>query len=150
MEGYHTPLAAVFAGTITRMELEHDGTHDNIPAYNLPQNERGLVHITGRNDTPSAQRMGIAWSVRDPDGVVREAYQTWESWPYTDAGNEHEFIGGRFPFDKAGVWTIVVWLYMYPDFPTLVDSYVGDLCSVKVVVGPPEFQGFAINQYNKV
>jgi len=143
-------VAEVYKGTISRMELEHDGTYDNIPAYDLPQNERGLVHITGRNDTAKTQRMGIDWTVKNPQGAIVEHYSAWEAWPYTGAGDEHEFIGGRFTLDKTGTWKISVDLLMNPSAPQIVDSYSGTLCTVKVVVGPPEFGGFGIKDYNKV
>ena len=118
------------SGTISKKELEYDGARASIPASNIPKGKSGLVHIWGRNDTSEAQRLGIFWRVRDPDNVIREEYSTWEAWPYTGAGKEHEFIGGRFPIDKAGTWTITVGLYIYPEGSVAVDSYYGTLCVV--------------------
>ncbi|GAI75440.1 unnamed protein product, partial [marine sediment metagenome] len=43
-------LAEVFEGTISKKELEYDEAQDSIPAYNIPQGQRGLIHIWGRND----------------------------------------------------------------------------------------------------
>ena len=142
--------AEVYAGTITKMELEHDETRDNIPAYDIPQDDRGLVHITGRNDTSKAQRMGIHWQVKDPQGVIREDYDAWEYWPYTGAGSTHEFIGGRFNLNKVGNYSFSVELLMNYDNPEVVDSYSGMLCRVVAVVPEPEFRGFAISRFDKV
>jgi len=135
-------------GTISRKELEYNGSRAGIPASNIPKDKGGLVHIWGRNDTSTAQQMGIAWVVADPDGVTRETYSTWEAWPYTGAGNEHEFIGGRFSLDKLGTWMINVALYMNPSNPTIVDSYYGNLCSV--APAEPEFSQFAVASFSKV
>jgi len=143
-------MAVVYEGTINRKVLEHDSTYTNIPASNIPQNESGLVHIWGRNDTPTAQQLGISWTVTDPQGNTVETYSAWESWPYTGAGDDHEFIGGRFSLSKVGTYRIAVSLYMNPSNPQIVDSYSGTLCTVQQVIGPPEFQGFAISQYNRV
>ncbi|GAI35669.1 unnamed protein product [marine sediment metagenome] len=96
----------------------------------VPIGTRGLVHIWGRNDMSSAQQMGISWVVKDPDGLVVEEYSDWEAWPYSGAGVEHEFIGGRFNLDKPGTYTINVGLLMNPDSPVYVDTYYGDLCVV--------------------
>ena len=139
-----------FNGTISRMQLEYDEARASIPAFNIPQGERGLVHIWGRNNMSTAQRMGITWIVYDPDGIVVEEYSAWEAWPYTGAGGEHEFIGGRFNLDKPGTYTITVALYMNPDIPEIVDSYYGTLCTVEAAVPEPEFSGFGISEYQPV
>ena len=107
------PVAAVqeigpppeYKGTITKKQLEYDGTYKNIPVSNVPFDERGLVHIWGRNDTDGAQQMGISWVVSDPNGATVEQYSDWEDWPFTGAGKEHQFIGGRFDLNKAGSWS---------------------------------------------
>lgn len=143
-------LAEVVGGTISKKELEYDEARASIPAYDIPQDERGLVHIWGRNNMSSAQRMGISWVVRDPDGRVVEEYSAWEAWPYTGAGSTHEFIGGRFNLDKPGTYTISIALSMNPDAPEIVDTYYGTLCSVGVAVPEPEFQGFGVTQYTTV
>ncbi|MBA7696335.1 hypothetical protein ES703_104982 [subsurface metagenome] len=140
-------LAEVLAGTINRMELEYDEARADIPAYNIPQGQRGLVHIWGRNDMTTKQRMGISWTVVDPDGGQVESYSTWEAWPYTSPGDDHEFIGGRFLFDKPGTYRISVALYMNPDSPKLVDSYTGTLCTVAAAVPEPSFRGFGVTEY---
>ncbi|GAH76417.1 unnamed protein product, partial [marine sediment metagenome] len=118
-------LAEVFKGTISQKQLEHDGTYATIPVSNIPQDRRGLVHIWGRNDMSSAQRMGIIWVVKDPDGAVVEEHSEWEKWPYTGAGGEHHFIGGRFDLDKPGTWTIMVGLFISPEGSIAVDAYGG-------------------------
>ncbi len=139
--------AEVFKGTISKKQLEHDGTYATIPVSNVPQGRRGLVHIWGRNDMSSAQRMGIIWVVKDPGGTVVEEHSEWEKWPYTGAGKEHEFIGGRFSLDKAGTWRIVVALFIYPEGSIAVDGFGGVLCTVEAAVPSPEFRGFGIEQY---
>lgn len=142
-------LAEVFKGTISKKQLEYDESRASIPASNIPQGERGLVHIWGRNDMSSAQRMGIYWIVKDPDGAVVEEYYAWEAWPYTGAGSTHEFIGGRFNLDKVGTYTINVGLLMNPGDPIYVDTYYGTLCTVKAEL-VPEFSQFEILDYSAV
>jgi len=124
-------------GHISRKQLEYDEARASIPVYNIPQEQRGLVHIWGRNDTPESQRMGIYWFVADPDGMIAEEYgPAWEAWPYTGAGQEHEFIGGRFNLDREK-YTMWVELLMNKDNPEIVDTYIGDLCTVSA----PEYKG---------
>ena len=96
----------------------------------VPIGTRGLVHVWGRNDMTSTQRMGIHWVITDPDGILVEDYLDWEAWPHTSPGSEHEFIGGRFDIGKPGDWTISIDLLMNPDSPVIVDSYDGVLCAV--------------------
>lgn len=138
------------AGTISKKELEYDASRATIPAYDVPQGQRGLVHIWGRNDTGEAQQMGISWIVRDPGGITVEEYSTWEAWPYTGAGKEHEFIGGRFDINKAGTYLLDAGLFMNPDDPVMVDEYRGVLCTAGPVLPEPEFRGFALTEYVKV
>ncbi|KKN34650.1 hypothetical protein LCGC14_0791660 [marine sediment metagenome] len=101
----------------------------------VPLGTRGLVHVWGRNGMATTQRLGIGWTVTDPNGQIAEEYGTWEAWPYTGAGDEHEFIGDRFDIDKAGDWMIVIELRMNIDSPVVVDSYVGLLCRVEGYAG---------------
>ena len=131
-----------YAGTISKMELEYDEARASIPAYDIPQGERGLVHIWGRNDMSTTQRMGISWIVKDPDGITVEEYSTWEAWPYTSPGVAHGFIGDRFSLDKPGTYSINVGLLMNPADPIYVDTYYGTLCTV----GVPEFAGTIITK----
>ncbi|MBA7588213.1 hypothetical protein ES708_30265 [subsurface metagenome] len=140
-------LAEVLKGTISKKQLEHDGTYATIPVSNVPQDRRGLVHIWGRNDMSSAQRMGIIWVVKDPGGAVVEEHSEWEKWPYTSPGGEHHFIGGRFDLDKPGTWTIMVGLFISPEGSIAVDAYGGVLCTVKAAVPEPEFRDFGIEKY---
>ncbi len=140
----------VYAGTISKKELEYDSARANIPAYNIPQGERGLVHIWGRNDMTTTQRMGIYWIVRDPDGITVEEHSEWEGWPYTGPGGEHHFIGGRFNLDKPGTYTINIALSMNPDVPEIVDTYYGTLCTVAAAVPEPSFRGFGVREYSTV
>ena len=144
-------LAEEYIGTISKMELEYNESRADIPASGIPQNQRGLVHIWGRNDTDETQRMGIYWIVRGPpgypDGPILEEYFAWEAWPYTGSGKEHEFIGGRFNLDEAGLYDIRCGLLMNPDNPIYVDIYYGDLCTV-IAELVPTFSNFGIKSYS--
>ncbi|MBA7659736.1 hypothetical protein ES703_67728 [subsurface metagenome] len=139
-------LAEVFEGTISRKELEYDEARAYIPAYDIPQDNRGLVHIWGRNDMSTNQKMGIWWRVSDPDGYTVEEYSKWETW-WTGPGNAQEFIGGRFYLDKTGTYTIEVQLFMNPDDQVWVDGYSGTLCTVKAAVPEPSFRRFGMTEY---
>lgn len=110
-----------------------------IAGSSVPVGMRGLVHVWGRNDMSTTQRLGIGWVVQDPDYKVVEEYGTWEAWPYTAPGAEHEFIGGRFDINKPGTWRIIIELRMNPDSPVVVDTYEGVLCVAEEVV--EEFAG---------
>ncbi|GAI73553.1 unnamed protein product, partial [marine sediment metagenome] len=81
-----------YKGTISRVELEYNQSQDPVPVSNIPQGERGRVHVWGRNDMTTTQRMGIHWVVTDPDGI-EDDYGEWELWPYTPPGVAHEFYG---------------------------------------------------------
>ncbi|MBA7464955.1 hypothetical protein ES707_00113 [subsurface metagenome] len=106
-------------------------------ASSVPIGQSGLVHITGRNDAPVTQALGISWLVRDPDGGVVEEYSDW-SYGH-GPGDDHQFIGGRFDIDKAGTYTLKADLLMgSPDNPVVVDSYEGALCVTTPEV-PPEY-----------
>ena len=119
-------------GTITTKQLKYDSTERSIPASGVPIGTSGIVTVLGRNDMDTAQRMGIEWTVEDPDGLVVEHYgPVFEAWPYTSPGDEHKFDGGRFDIDKEGIWTIDIELLMDPDDPVVVDSYTGRLCTVE-------------------
>ncbi|GAJ19258.1 unnamed protein product, partial [marine sediment metagenome] len=48
-----------YKGTISRVELEYNQSQDPVPVSNIPQGERGRVHVWGRNDMATTQRMGI-------------------------------------------------------------------------------------------
>ena len=139
-------LAEVFAGTISRMELEYDEDRANIPASNIPQGQRGLVHIWGRNDMSSNEKMGIWWQVKDPDGIVVEEYARWEPF-WTGPGEAEEFMGGRFDLDKVGTYTIAIQLFMDLEAEAVVDDYSGNLCTVAAAVPEPEFRGFGVAEY---
>ena len=107
-------------------------------ASSVPIGQSGLVHIWGRNDTSVTQALGISWLVRDPDGAVVEEYSDW-SYGH-GPGDDHEFLGGRFDIDKAGIYTIKADLLMgSPDNPVVVDSYEGALCTTTPEV-PPEYE----------
>ena len=140
-----------YTGKISKKELEYDGARANIPADDIPQGKRGLVHIWGRNNMTTTQCMGVHWIVFGPpgwpDGPKLEEYSDWEAWPYTGPGKEHEFIGGRFNLDEVGLYGISCGLLMNPDAPVYVDIYYGDLCTVAAVIPTPEFADFGISEY---
>lgn len=110
-----------------------------IAGGSVPIGTRGLIHVWGRNDMSTTQRLGIGWVVQDPDYEVVEEYGTWEAWPYTAPGVEKEFVGGRFDINKPGTWIIKIELRMNPDSPVVVDTYEGVLCVAKEVAA--EFAG---------
>jgi len=127
-------VAPEFKGTISKKELEYDESRGTIPVSNVPQGKRGLVHIWGRNDMATSQKLGIHWIVKDPDGLIVEDYQDWQ-FGSASPGATHEFIGGRFDINKTGNWTIAISLSMNPASPLTVDSYAGVLCTV--AAAPP-------------
>ncbi|GAI79085.1 unnamed protein product, partial [marine sediment metagenome] len=75
-----------YRGAISKKELEYNESRGTIPVSNVPQDKEGKVHIWGRNDMATNQKLGIHWIVKDPDGIVVEDYEDWESWPNTDPG----------------------------------------------------------------
>jgi len=141
-------LAVVYKGTISKKELGYDSARATIPASNIPKDEGGLVHIWGRNDMTTNQKMGIWWEVKDPGGIIRETYARWETL-WTGSGKAQEFIGGRFNLDKTGTWKIAVQLFMNPADQVVVDDYYGNLCAVILAVPESEFRGFAISEYDR-
>ncbi len=130
-------LAEVYAGTIIGIELEHNGAQEGLPVYNIPQGQTARVHVWGRNDMATVQRLGIHWLVRDPDGILVEDYEDWSTLYYRQ-GADHEFLSERrFNLDKPGTYTINIALSMNPADPEIVDSYYGTLCAV-AAEAPPE------------
>ncbi|GAI25686.1 unnamed protein product, partial [marine sediment metagenome] len=108
-----------------------------LPVYNIPQGQTARVHVWGRNDMATTQKLGIHWLVRDPDRKVVEDYEDW-SLLYYRQGADHEFISKRrFNLDKPGTYTINIALSMNRADPEIVDSYYGNLCTV-AAVAPPE------------
>ena len=130
-------LAEVYAGTIIGIELEHDGIQEGLPVYNIPQGQTARVHVWGRNDMATVQKLGIHWIVRDPDREVVEDYEDWSLLGYRQ-GADHKFSGGYHKLDKPGTYTINIALSMSPADPEIVDDYYGTLCTVAVVAPPPE------------
>lgn len=149
IQSQHPAPPPAYEGTLTRMELEYDETWGAIPVYNIPQGQRGLLHIWGRNDMATTQQMGIYWFVADLDGFIVQEYEDWEMWPYTSPGVEHGFLAGRFNLDKVGKYTMWVELLMNRDDPQVVDRYIGDLCTVVAAVPESEFRYFALSEYTK-
>ncbi len=96
------------------------------------------------------QKMGIYWFVSDPDGYVVQEHSDWETL-WTGPGLEQVFVGSGFALSKVGKYTTWVELLMNPDAPQVVAQYIGDLCTVAAAVPTqPEFQAFAIAQYDRV
>ncbi len=108
----------------------------------VPIGQKGLVHIWGQNNTILKQDLGISWVIRDPDELLVELYPDNKDieWSGTGAGQDHEFIGGRFEFFKEGIYTIEANLFMNQDNPVVVDSYDGALATVvaEEIPEPPE------------
>lgn len=93
-------------------------------------NQQGKVLVWGRNDMATVQQMGLHLIVKDPTGAVVIDRTEWELWPHTSPGDAHGFIGPTFNFDKEGMWRVELELLMgYPN-AIVVDTYMGDLCSV--------------------
>ncbi len=140
-----------FEGTISRKELEYSGSGDGIvPVANVPQGVSAKLHVWGRNDMATSEKLGIYWFVADPDGHVVEEYEDWQSWPFstTPPGQTHEFISsGQFDLNKVGKYTTWIELLMNPDDPEVVYRYIGDLCTIEAAVPEPEFRGFEIVSY---
>ncbi len=139
-------LAEVYAGTIIGIELEHDGVQEGLPVYNIPQGQTARVHVWGRNDMATTQKLGIHWLVYDPDGEVVEDYEDW-SLLYYRQGTDHKFSGGHFNLAKPGTYTINIALSMNPADPEIVDTYYGTLCTVAAAVPEPSFRGFGVTEY---
>ena len=137
-----------WAGTIYKKELEYEENRALIPASNIPIGDRGLVHIWGRNDMATDQKLGVHWIVRDPSGRTVEDYEDWE-FGKTGPGKTHEFIGGRFDIDQLGTWTISIGLSMNPDAPLNVDTYSGKLLSVVSVLGEAAFKSLSAS-YSRI
>ena len=133
-----TGVPPEFKGTITKKELEYDEERGLIPIIDIPVGvaQRGLIHITGRNDTATHQMVGVFWVVTDPDGNWVDRYGP--DWEGMTAGEEDDFIGGRFDLDKVGTYNIKVNLLMNPDDPEVVDSYDAVLCTTTPEM-PPEY-----------
>ncbi|GAH24489.1 unnamed protein product, partial [marine sediment metagenome] len=140
-------------GTIVKKELEYDGKQAPIPVADVPVTLHGLVHIWGRNDMATNQKLGLSWLIKDPDGNTVEEGTDWEGveilpeWlpgGYTGPGGQHHFIipPGALDyveFEKLGIYTMSIQLLMNPDDPVTVASYDGALCTVTIEV-PPEYE----------
>lgn len=106
-------------------------------ASSVPIDTTGVVHIRGRNDMPTNQKLGIRIIVGDPDGVKIEDYEDWE-YGDTSPYDTHHFKSPSFELYKEGTYTLNVKLLMNRDNPVTVHSYEGALCTVVVEVPPDE------------
>ncbi|GAI12316.1 unnamed protein product, partial [marine sediment metagenome] len=122
-----------FEGTITKKELRHNSAQDTIPA-SAEIGEEGIVFIWGRNDMTTNQKMGIEWSVHDPDGSLVQEWDQWETW-HTGPGLEQGFMGPTFPITKEGSYYLDVYLKMNYDNPVIVNEWHGVLCTTEVLQG---------------
>jgi hypothetical protein len=136
-------------GTIASKELRFDSITKDIPVSDDIEAGvyEGLVVIRGRNDTSHNRKMGVHWTVKDPDGwvVTNGEYTRWEN-TWTGPGLEQPFIdfGGAFALNKEGDYTIEIELLMNYGDPVVVDSYNGLLCTVMEEAPPPpppEYKG---------
>lgn len=143
------PPPPTYSGTLTRMELEYNESWAPIPAGDIPPEKRGILHIWGRNDMDTNQKMGIYWFVADPEGYVVQEYGPYWELFWTGPGNEQGFLSSRFDLSKVGKYTVWLELLMNPADPQVVDRYIGDLCTVAAVVPEPQFQGFGITEYTR-
>jgi len=120
-------------GYISKKILEVGTTSYNIPVSNVTQGKSVLVHIWGKNTSSETVNLEIVWFVYDPDDIRVEYYGDVSYG--ISAGDEHEFIGGRFNVNKIGTYYIIVGLYAYisEEESTMLDMYQGNLCTVGVV-----------------
>ncbi len=137
-----------YIGTITRKELRHNSTQSVVPVANVPLYEEAILYAWGRNDMPTAQKMGIYWFVADPDGYVAQEYTRWEVFT-TGPGLAQGFLGQVFQFTKVGKYTTWIELLMNLGSPVVVDRYIGELCTV-VSGAIPEFSELGISGLRRV
>jgi len=124
-------LQTVASGTIIAKTINYDGISAPIPSYNIRQGSSVQLRVSVRNDMTSAQRLGIAIVVVTPSGAVVYTYTDWEEWPYTGAGNTHEFVARpNFILGTVGEYRIRIDAYVYPEGTVCIDSYDGVLCTV--------------------
>ena len=139
---FTVPKPEELAGTIVKKQLEYPwgpgGELYNIPVADVPIETKALLHVWGRNDMPSNQKLGLSWVVKDPDGRTVEEGEAWETY-HTGPGGQHHFIVPPGALDyinltKEGRYTFSAQLLMNPDDPEVVDDFEGDLCTVSVEV----------------
>jgi len=103
----------------------------------VPSGVSAAILIGGTNDMTIAQKMGVKWEVKDPDGEVVDSYSDWEMFS-TGPGLEQGFVGNQFILAKLGTYTVKADLLMNPDAPVIVDSYDDVLCVVTEAPPPEE------------
>ena len=119
-----------------------------MPVANVPLYEEAILYAWGRNDMPTAQKMGIYWFIADPDGYSIQEYTRWETFS-TGPGLAQGFLGPVFQFTKVGKYTTWIELLMNPSNLVVVDSYIGELCTV-VSGAVPEFSELGITGLRRV
>ena len=135
--GEAPPPPPEYDGVIVLRQLMSEGQLVHFPT-SMPLGVSVQVIVAGRNDNPITERMRIEWIVKDPTGRVEQEYG--------DGGNalpSHTWGIANAPYfnlDKAGVWTIEIYMgFIAPDgTAVLTDSYSGPLCNVAV---GEEFRG---------
>ena len=98
----------------------------------VPIGAKGKVYVEGRNDMSTEQKMGISWTIIDPEGIGVVGNSPYQDWAFggTAPGQTHTFDGPEFNLDKVGTWRIGIGLFMNPTAPVQVASYDGVLCVV--------------------
>ena len=120
------------------MELKISLLGNLLPiASSVPIGNTGEVHIRGRNDMLTNQKLGIHIIVIDPDEVIIENYKDWEYGDTSPYATQH-FKSPPFELYKEGTYTLDAKLLMNPSNPVTVASYEGVLCTVSVPGEPPE------------
>ena len=120
-------------GYISKKILKVGPTSYNIPVSGVLQGSSCLIQIWGKNTSSESVDLEIVWFVYDPDDIRVEYYGDVSYG--ISAGDEHEFIGGRFNVDKIGTYFIIVGLYAYitAEESVMLDMYQGNLCLVGAV-----------------
>lgn len=128
-------IPAGLAGQITALQILIGSMVVSVPGQ-IQQGQSGNVVITGRNNIPLAQSMGMEWEIHDPDGILVERFSTGSPWIVINPNNSVSFTGAAHAFNKLGVYTITAKLYLNEAAPLLVDRYSGELCTVVSVPTP--------------
>ncbi len=123
-------LAATPAAGIAAKLIEYSGLSLPLPAGSVPQGASAKLRVRVRNEMSASQKLGIAWVIVDPDGIVVQSYSDWETFS-TGAGDTHDFVGSSaFLLFKVGDYRVRIDAYVYPDGSRSVDCYDGALGAV--------------------
>ena len=91
----------------------------------VPVGAEGKVYVEGRNDMDTKQKLGISWTIIDPEGIEVAGNSPYMAWGFghTDPKDTHTFDGPTFDLDKLGTWWIAIGLIMNSPDPVMVDRY---------------------------